>query len=187
MGIHIQKKTKWRAGLAAAVILTLFCMSAGFADKGKAPPAAGPEIEETAWDVRCADQKGPLARDKAAPAQCEVFKRLDVSKEHSRVAEFAAGFPDPKSGNARGAVALPLGIMLDQDVSMKIDNNKPVAFRLQYCTNAGCFSFLSLNETVIDEMKKGDTLHFYFKSMTGQNVDLTLKLSGFGKALKRLM
>ena len=189
MGIPSREKKIRRALAAALVLLLAGGVFAGscFAEKADAPAAPAADAKtmtESDWAVRCSDGKPP---GKTAAKNCEIFKLLQVSQSHMRVAEFAASFPDPANTDlARGAVVLPLGILFDQGVTMKVDDNKPFVFRPQYCTNAGCFALIDLTKAVLDQMKKGEAVHFLFRTMTGQNVDLSLKLSGFGKTLKQV-
>jgi invasion protein IalB len=183
-----------RAVIAIAVsALALGCLvfvKASFAEKAAAkPPAAAaapapakeePTAVELGWTKRC-----PEKPKDGSPLKCEVFQRLEVKQTHARVAEFAVGFPKEKD-KALAAVVLPLGILLTQDIVIKIDDGKPMSFKVQYCTNDGCVSFIDLGSDVLEELKKGSSVHFMFKAMNNQNVDLTMGLSGFGKALKEI-
>lgn len=169
----------------AWVICAAFLLIAGSAVAAEKSSAetkdAAPSVVERGWALRCPEEQ----KDKKK--QCEVFQRLDMKDSSAaRVAEFAVGFPDKKEP-ARGVVILPLGILLEQGVSMKIDDGKPFVFKTRYCTNAGCFSYVNLDKTLLGSLKKGKAVAFQFKSATGQDINLIMNLSGFEKSLKEIL
>ena len=170
----------------AVVIFVLLLAMPAFAEapkgkeKDKAPPQ---EITERGWTLRCPDVK------KGEKKYCEIFQRLDMKDAaDARVAEFAIGFPeDEKKNVARGVIVLPLGILLESGVAMKIDDNEPFVFKTRYCTNAGCFSYVSLSKDLLTSLRKGKTVTFQFKSFAGQDVNLIMNLVGFEKSLKEIL
>lgn len=170
---------------AAALAFGAFNAMAAEAKDAKKPAAAtpaakAPEIGESGWTKRCNEKN---------KKDCEIFKLLQEKNAKARVIEFALGFPkgeDLKKGEARGAVILPLGILLEEGVVMKVDEQKPLAFKARYCINAGCFAFVNLDKDVLETMKSGKTVSFFVKSMDGQGVRLVMNLQGFGDALKEI-
>lgn len=173
--------------LALTLLLTSPVPAAEEAKKDAAKPAPGTEMVERGWKGRCPDAK---PEDKKNKKQCEVFQRIDVKgADNTRVAEFALGFPDDKKlekGAGLGAVILPLGILLDQPVGMKVDDGKSMSFRLRFCTTAGCVGYVTLPKAVVETMKTGKTVTFGFKTAEGRDVNLLMSLNGFDKALKDL-
>ncbi len=104
-----------------------------------------------------------------------------------RVAEFAVGFPQDKSmpkGTARGVIILPLGVLLQAGTSsMKVDDGKPSMFNSRFCTQAGCFSFVNLDQDILNTMKKGKVLNVFFKTADNQDAHAVMDLSSFAKVL----
>ncbi|MFH1159074.1 MAG: invasion associated locus B family protein [Pseudomonadota bacterium] len=149
------------------------------AEKAVAGQVPDNEVIERGWVKRCSEQ----------PADCEIFQRIDVKKSSIRIAEFAVGFPqgkDVKKGEARGVAILPLGILLEKGVTMKIDSGMPSVFKVRTCTKQGCFIYIDLDKNLIDTMRKGNTVYFTFDFVSGQKVNLIMNLAGFGKALKEI-
>ncbi len=159
---------------AGATLILTNAFAAGKADKA----AAGGVKTESLWTVRC--QESDKKRE-----HCEVFQRLIVKETGARVAEFAIGFPEDKNV-ARGVIVLPLGMLLQSGVEMKIDEGKPFAFKIRYCTQAGCFAYVNLDKALLDLMRNGTAAHFQFKAADGKDLTLQMPLSGFGKALKEI-
>jgi invasion protein IalB len=174
------------AGLLAVLVLGFVAFSS-FADEAKkdaGKKAPDNQVVERGWTQRCPEKKPD---QKSETKQCEIFQRIDMKESSMRVAEFAVGFPQEKGmekGAARGVVVLPLGILLEEGVQMKIDDGKPVSFKTRFCTNAGCFSFVMLGKDVLETMKKAKAVTFLFKTSEGQNVNLIMTMGGFEKALK---
>lgn len=160
---------------ALCILALIAILSTAHAEeKPAAAPAQKPiEMQETGWTKRCQD------KDKK---QCEIFQLLAVKDSKARVAEFALGFPEEKN-IGRGGVILPLGILLEDGVTLKIDEGKPYLFKVRYCANDGCVAFLKVDDTLLSSLQKGKQITLSMKSATGQNINLVLSLSGFGKAL----
>jgi len=166
----------FRIFVAAAVLAACFSAAPVVADDAKPKN----EVVEQGWTSHC---DKPATKD--APKYCEVANALVMKDSHMQVATFAVGFPDKNSKTARGAVVLPLGILVQQDVIMNVDDSKtPFTFRVQYCTPGGCFSYINLSPAVIEDMKKGSKAHFSFAAVGPQKIDIAFSLSGFGKTMK---
>jgi len=144
------------------------------------------QVVEHGWAKRCPENKDTK---KKATSSCEIFQLISVKKSKMRVAEFAIGFPNEKGlpkGTARGVVILPLGILLEQGITMTIDDGKPATFQARFCINAGCFSFINLDKKIINKLKKGNKVKFHFKVSTGQDVNLIMSLKNFSKVLRSI-
>ncbi|MCE9507751.1 MAG: invasion associated locus B family protein [Alphaproteobacteria bacterium] len=177
-------------GILCAVLMLATAAAPSFAateaKKDSTEKSAGNEIVERGWQQRCPKTKDKQTADKK---QCEIFQRIDMKKNSLRLAEFAIGFPREKgmdSGAARGAIILPLGILLEQGAQMKIDDGKPLAFKIRFCTNTGCFSYLTFSKNVLNSMKKAKSVSFLFKTADGRKVNLVMGLGSFEKALQEI-
>ncbi len=141
---------------------------------------AQPQPEQSYWIPRCeASVEGVLPK-------CEIFQRLLVKDTGQRVAELAIGFPDGVGKNARGVAVLPLGILLNEKTSLRIDDGALFNFQVRYCTQNGCYAFLDITPQIIAEMKRGGEASFYFITIEGKEMQIDLSLVGFTKALEVL-
>lgn len=137
---------------------------------------ASAETDE-AWSIRCnAEQTDPAHR-------CEMFQRLVEKESGKRFAEFAIGFPQGKNV-ARGAIILPLGILLHEGNTIQIDEGPVFSFRVRYCMADGCYAFIDLSDQVLKEMKKGMQAKLSIKSFNGNAMVVPVSLVGFSKALR---
>ncbi|MCK5517838.1 MAG: invasion associated locus B family protein [Alphaproteobacteria bacterium] len=149
------------------------------AEKAVAKQTTDNEVIERGWVKRCSEES----------KDCEIFQRIDVKKSSMRIAEFALGFPHKngaKKGNARGVVILPLGILLEKGITMKVDSGLPSVFKISTCTKQGCFLQIDVSKNLIDMMKKGNLVYFIFESADGRKVNLVMSLAGFSKALRSI-
>lgn len=156
--------------------------------KKEKPAVSAPK---DAWLTRCDKVK----LEEKAPEQeyCEAFQNLSVVKENKetkakttqRLAEFAIGFP-PGQKKPRGVLILPLGVLVEENMQMTIDGKNDVNFRVRYCTPDGCFAFLTMPDSILEKMSKGEKLMLKAKAFTGQNVEIVMSLSGFSKALAKV-
>ncbi|MBI3440547.1 MAG: invasion associated locus B family protein [Proteobacteria bacterium] len=142
------------------------------------------------WLQRCVQPQGNEKSGlKPGKKSCAIFERIDMQGSPLRLAEFVVGFREDKdrgSGVALGKIILPLGILLDSGISMKIEDGKPFAFRPSFCTSEGCITFVNLDRETLDSMKRAKQLSFDFKTVDGRDANLVMSLIGFEKALKEL-
>lgn len=150
------------------------------------PPAASPAPAKKAsgeiWSERCnAKEKA----DGPKRGRCEVFQRLIVKDTGQRLVEVAVGFPREKK-TARGIVIVPLGILLQSGVQLKIDDGEPFKFQIRYCDNAGCFGYVDLNDGILNTMRSGKKIVLTFQAAKGKTVNVELSLKDFSKALDQV-
>ncbi len=137
---------------------------------------------ESAWNVRCSKGVSP---DSPKKGSCEAVQKLVVKDTGQRLLEFAIGYaPDQK--DPKGIMLLPLGILLEPGVTMKVDDAAPFKFSPRYCDAGGCAAFLTLNDKILNMFKKGDKAVIAFKAANGSEVNVELSLSGFAKAFKKV-
>lgn len=156
-------------GLTLCLLLTLLCPSFARAEALE---------QQQSWAKRCSS-------DERAPGECEIFQRLVIKENGVRLIEFAVGYPLPGKP-ARGVIVLPLGIMLLDGVGIKIDDKQEFSFKVRYCTQEGCFAFITLDEPVLNLFKKGGQAVFSFKDLNGEQISIPMSLNGFTKALANL-
>lgn len=153
----------------------------------KANAASAPAAPTEFWSKRCQDLKG--ADGKATTHYCEIFQQLSMKEKDSsklqRIVEFAIGYP-PGEKKARGVLIMPLGVLLEEPMSLTIDDKNETKFSVRYCTGDGCFAFLTLPEDFLEKMGKGEKLSVNGKAMNGQDLHIILMLTGFGKALAQI-
>lgn len=157
-------------GLSILATFSFFFSAQG---KANSPP------ENDIWQVRCSAEENDPKRE------CEIFQRLVTTEGGQRVAEFAVGFPKEEP-HARGVVILPLGILLTDDIEMQIDDNEKFRFKARYCTNQGCFSFIALEDKLLDMLKKGSRAKIECKAFNGKPININMSLEGFTASLKKV-
>ena len=164
----------------AIALASLFFLTPALAEEAK-KPAENPVVEH-GWAKRCDAPKKSEEK-----GHCEVFQLLDTKEKSQRIAEFAIGTAEKKDKiAARGVAILPLGMLVEPGVAMKIGDDKPASFKIRYCTPGGCYGFINIDKSMIDSLKKSKSVSFQFKSVDGQNVNIVMNLNGFEKALKEI-
>lgn len=187
-----KKSMKYLVGAVAAVVL---CGGAFLAynnftahtanaqgTSGDTPAKVAADIAKTvdsAWAVRCNDEAS--AKVDAKRGKCEMFQRQDVKETGQRVIELAVGYPEDQK-EARGVFVLPTGILLQQGVKLRIDENKPLEFQVRYCVPDGCVAYVTMNDTILDLMGKGSSAYVEVAQMNGQKVTIPMPLKGFKKS-----
>lgn len=145
------------------------------------------DVPDANWLVRC---NGASGEEDAVPVEvstknCEVYQRLVLKETNQRLVEFAVGFPEGQKAG-RGVMILPLGIILSEPVSIKVDDKESFSFDIRYCTQQGCFAFLTMNEAILTAFRDGDVASITFQAMDGKVMKVNMSLDGFVDALKKL-
>ncbi len=137
--------------------------------------------KEPAWQERCNDK---VKRANGKP-YCEMVSTLVVQETGQRFLEFAIGYPEG-SPSARGVVTLPLGVMLTEGVSLKVDDGPLMRFQVRYCNAGGCYAFLNLGDEVLGQFKKGNQAVFSLVASDQKRLSVAVPLSGFSKRLSSI-
>lgn len=143
-----------------------------------------------AWALNMAQAADPAAWRKRCEGQnCEIMQRLMDQQSGTRMLEVAIGFPDGRErerGRARGVFILPLGIDMQEPLRLQIDDQAPVNFKVRYCLQDGCYAFLDISATLLDQMKGGALGVLSFRTFDGQPARLPLALEGFSAGIAAL-
>lgn len=177
--------------LVLAAIGAFVATSDSVVGEEKAAAAAGEEVIKQAalpengepWKIRCNSEEAKASEQKRG--KCEVFQQLIVQETKQRFAEFAIGFPEGQT-EARGIMILPLGILLEQGVEMKVDDQQSFKFKIRYCEPSGCAAFLSLNEQVLNMLRNGKIAKVTLQSAQGKTMGFEMSLKGFGDLFKKV-
>lgn len=158
------------------------------AQDGATPAAASAPVTaaanlDNAWGIRCNDEESSKAENKRG--KCEMFQRQDMKETGQRVIEFAIGYP-PEQEAARGLFILPTGILLQEGVKMRIDENKPLEFQVRYCVPNGCMAYVSMNDQILDMMSKGTNAVVEVSQLDGKKIAIPMPLKGFKKSLDEI-
>ena len=136
---------------------------------------------DSAWQIRC-------DKDEAGKAtHCEMFSRLNLQKTNERVVEFAIGYPKgDKLSAARGIIVMPLGIDLQDDAVILVDEKAIFHAKINYCLKSGCYALVTLPDQIVTQFKKGNDAALKFKANNGKFVMVKIPLTGFTKTFKEL-
>lgn len=198
-----KKSMKYVVGVATAVLLcgagffaynNFTAHTANAQDNGNAATKAAADIAksvDSAWAVRCNAPQGSEAGSKeAVPTKvdskhCEIFQRQDMKETGQRVIEMAIGYP-PEQKDARGVFVLPTGILLQEGVKLRIDENKPLEFQVRYCVPNGCMAYVTMNTQILEAMGKGESAFVEVAQPDGQKIVIPMPLKGFKKSLDEI-
>jgi invasion protein IalB len=134
------------------------------------------------WSQRCNDK---IKDEGTKRGRCEIFQRLIVKESGKRFVEAAVSYPKGKT-KARGVFIVPLGILLQPGLILKVDDGKPFKFQVRYCDLDGCFGFVDLSEEILEIMRNGQKVTITFQALNKQEINAELGLKDFAKALKEV-
>ncbi len=194
--MRVNKKS---LAISLAVTVAMVAIIGGMAlnvshakDTAKSDPAAQTPANND-WQARCQDVG---ENETVASKYCEAVQSLYVIQKNDdpeksttqRVAEMAVGYPPGSTAKAAQAVAiLPLGIVVNEEVSVEVDGKRLFKFEVRFCDVGGCVGIFNIDKGVIEKMRKGKELSFKTKTVSGQPVVIGLPLSGFDTVIGTLI
>ncbi len=160
--------------------------AAGAADQTKTQPArpSGGDVKRTtykSWEVAC------LA-DNSNCAMAQIGKDGGGNPVLEMVIR---KLPEPLEAGGEIAIAVldvitPLGVVLTEGLSLKIDGGQDALAPFQVCTEQGCLVREPIAQELIDRLKKGNAATVTVVAANQGVVTSSLSLSGFTAAFNAL-
>jgi invasion protein IalB len=152
---------------------------AGAAAQGLPGGASSLNEKHGDWTVACAMQ--------ADAVRCGMTQTQMRGENRQRVLTIELQAPNGDN-TANGTLVLPFGLQLDSGVVLSIDENEFLpALRFSTCLPVGCVVPLTFNADAISALRAGGKLAVKAAANeSGQEVNLSISLLGFGSALDRI-
>lgn len=142
------------------------------------PPAVKPrEVTGVTlgWIKHCAEVGTP-------PALSCVTQQETRSEGGDFLSSLA--YQEPPGGARKLlAVGVPLGTWLPNEMSLRIDQGKPVEVKYGTCFSNGCFGALTMTPELLQLMRTGKTVVISLSDADSLPVEVSLPLESFAKAL----
>lgn len=146
-------------------------------------PAAvvGKREQHGAWEVAC-DPQGE---------QCAMVQ-IGNDEEGTPVLEMVVRkLDEPLEVGERTAIAVldvitPLGVVLPEGLSVKIDDGRQESAPFQVCTEQGCLVREPIDSDLVDRLKRGSKAQISVIAINQGEVIANISLSGFTKAFGSL-
>jgi invasion protein IalB len=147
------------------------------AAQAPAQNAPMPSDGGTGWRVECANDGKAL--------DCQTVNKVSQRESGQVVTAVAIRVP-PDTKKPVLMVQLPLGIQVNQQVSVQVDEGKAERYPIQTCAQNGCFVAVPVADPVIGALRGGKNLKVAFQSVTSQTITVTMPLGGFALAYDKI-
>jgi invasion protein IalB len=118
--------------------------------------------------------------------ECTLQQHLVDERRHQNVLDIELGAPD--EGMLGGTLVLPLGIAIDRETSLQVDDSADRrVVNIQTCLPVGCVARLAFDRDFMASLRRGAKLKVagFAASGDGIPVTFTISLDGFPQALDR--
>ncbi len=163
-----------------ALILWLGVVGFGaiaFAPDVEAAPKDGQAFQD--WTVKCEGGDGGTER-------CVAFQNIVVTQSRQQLLTVAAGYLGPK-GEPWVILTVPLGVLLQSGVALKVDEGPRFDAVFKICTAKGCEAGISPEDDVLWLMESGLVARIAFlDGITGRQITVPVSLKGFSAAFQAL-
>lgn len=168
----------------SAVLAALLCVpgvvqtAQGQTAQGQpAPQQTREQVQD--WVVRCLEPQA------GQPKRCEMVQVLSDRNSQREVLVMVVGYVDQKS-QPQAVFVLPLGILLPQGLTLKVDQGAPKTIGFRHCEPQGCIAPWQMTEVELNALRAGTTLTVSVSDHGGKPVDLPISLKGFTAALGKV-
>lgn len=149
----------------------------GFVPRSEAAPKDGQVFQD--WEVRCEGGEGEVER-------CVAFQNIVVTQSRQQLLVLAAGYLGP-TGEPWIILTVPLGVLLQSGVALKVDEGQRFDAKFKICTAKGCEAGLPLDDDALWLMKAGLVARIAFlDGITGRQITVPVSLKGFSAAFQTL-
>lgn len=125
------------------------------------------------WRLFC-----PTRKD--ATASCEMSQDVVDQKSGMRVARFV--LLKDKDKSAVLALTVPLQVLLEPGIGLKIGDDQVRVFQFKTCTEDGCLSVVPIDDKMQAALGKSDKLGVVVAQPNGKAVELPFSMKGYGVA-----
>lgn len=131
------------------------------------------------WSLRCVVVENGDDR-------CQLYQLLEDDKGQP-IAEFTLlKFAEGGQARAAGTIIVPLETSLQNQLTIKVDDQPSKRYPFAFCNTIGCFSRIGLSQADVDEFKRGGEAVLTIVPVTAPDVQVNvpMSLSGFTAAFE---
>jgi len=125
------------------------------------------------WRLFCPDSK-------AKNVSCEMSQDVIDQKSGSRIARLI--FVKEKDKNMVVAVTVPLQVLLEPGLGLKLGDDQVRVFQYKTCTQEGCFSVIPVNNELEAAFAKAQQAGVAVVQPDGKAVELPFSMKGYPEA-----
>jgi invasion protein IalB len=125
------------------------------------------------WRLLC-----PASKDK--DNSCELSQDVISEKAHARVARLVILKDKDKSTVL--AVTVPLEVLLEPGIGLKIGNEQPRIYQYKTCTEEGCLAVVPVDEQIEQALAKAPNAGIIVAGQDGKGVELPFAMKGYIEA-----
>ncbi len=131
------------------------------------------------WRLRCE------RKTDNDPERCFIMQIAKTLKDKRDVLRVGVRYPDPDKP-ALVFLTLPLGVYLPGGLSLQIDDGETLRIPLEICLKNGCHTRLTLEGTLLKDLKAGQKATLVFFDAQQQQIIVPVSLAGFTAAYAAL-
>ncbi|MEO9340326.1 invasion associated locus B family protein [Mesorhizobium sp. SB112] len=131
------------------------------------------------WTIRCQ----VVTQNETLERVCVMGQRQTNAQGQQVLAIELLPSPD----GLEGALVLPFGLAVTQSVSLTIDEGEPITASFSTCVPAGCAVPIEAGSDTLAAMRAGSRLLVSAPNLNGQNLELTVSLTGLAAAIDRII
>ena len=169
--------TKTKLAALALALTTGLCNVASAYAQDAAPAAeqAAPQSAAPNWLVTCSNQMD------AAKLSCSMSQSVVLAANGARL---MTAVVEPTDGGQELTLVLPFGLDLQAGVQMVIDEVDWQKLPISTYEAGACYSSIALDADALSRLSKGDALDVKLINRQGEEVVLSLTLTGFTGSLE---
>jgi len=135
---------------------------------------------ESNWTTQCA------AKDRNSRLFCSMEQRVVDAGSGQQIASIVIRTRQGDLAGTTYVIQLPLGLSIAAGVTLGVDTIPPVKLGIQTCEATGCFVGGTLDDKLLDALKKGNELVIGIRNLQDNQISLPFSLGGFSAAYEAI-
>lgn len=151
-----------------------------------APEPEEPQVGQQYLEAVFGDWAQRCLKTESGDDPCQMYQLLNDADGNS-VAEIAiVVLPDGGQAAAGATIVVPLGTLLTEQITLRVDGGNARRFPFNFCNQGGCVSRIGFTEQDINLFRRGNaaTLRMVPAQAPDQEVTVTMSLTGFTAAFE---
>lgn len=114
---------------------------------------------------------------------CYSSQSILLKENNAEILYVAVGYV-PGSEQPLLRLTTPLGTLLPEGMSLRIDSGEATRLPYIFCNRIGCHIEVTVTDKFLNSAKKGSKIHVKFVDLGKRDIEIPVSLSGFTKAFE---
>lgn len=165
---------------AAITAISLACLLPASAQQTTTTTSDPQPQQQAAWAVQCRSEA------RSAPLACSMEQRIVRRETGQQVARLQIQVARTEPRVPSFVIQLPLGLSIQEGISVSVDGQEPTRFDIRTCDASGCYATGGLPDPLLDSFRIGKQVAMSFNNLQNKTITVNFSLADFATHYARI-